>query len=118
MKTKRFDIWLTDLPDSYGTEPGKTRPAVIVQTNRLNQAEHLSTIICPVSSQHREGFTLLRIEVKASSKNGLQKTSYILTDQIRAISVSRLRNKIGELDFEDGKLLADTLSIILDLNKS
>ncbi|MDQ6901963.1 MAG: type II toxin-antitoxin system PemK/MazF family toxin, partial [Bacteroidota bacterium] len=45
MKYKQFDIWLADLNLTVGTEPGKTRPVVIIQTDLLNET-HLSTIIC------------------------------------------------------------------------
>jgi mRNA interferase MazF len=30
MKIKQYDIWLANLNPSRGTEPGKTRPVVIV----------------------------------------------------------------------------------------
>jgi len=48
MKIKQFDIWLADLNPKKGTEPGKIRPVVIVQTDLLNET-HLSTIICPIT---------------------------------------------------------------------
>ena len=50
MKLKQFDIWLADLNPRLGTEAGKTRPVVIVQTDLLNDF-HLSTVICPITSK-------------------------------------------------------------------
>ena len=49
MKIKQFDIWLADLNPARGTEPGKTRPVVIIQTDLLNDT-HLSTLVCPVTT--------------------------------------------------------------------
>lgn len=43
MKIKQYDIWLADINQSKGTEPGKTRPVVIIQTDLLN-SHHLSTV--------------------------------------------------------------------------
>jgi mRNA interferase MazF len=44
MKVKQFEIWLADLNPSRGTEPGKVRPVVIVQTDLLNEI-HASTVV-------------------------------------------------------------------------
>jgi mRNA interferase MazF len=50
MQTKQFEIWIADLNPQIGTEPGKTRPVLIVQTNLLNSIPHPSTIICPITT--------------------------------------------------------------------
>ncbi|MEO6902609.1 MAG: type II toxin-antitoxin system PemK/MazF family toxin [Bacteroidia bacterium] len=44
MQIKQFDIWLSDLNPARGTEPGKTRSVVVVQTDLLNEM-YPSTII-------------------------------------------------------------------------
>ena len=89
MKIKQYDIWLANLNPSRGTEPGKTRPVVIVQTNLLNE-EHLSTLVCPVTTNVNPEIELLRVHLK---KGQLDKPSDILVDQIRAINNRRLKKK-------------------------
>ncbi|MFN2423284.1 MAG: type II toxin-antitoxin system PemK/MazF family toxin, partial [Cryomorphaceae bacterium] len=42
MKVKKFEIWLANLDPRMGTEAGKTRPVVVVQTDLLNRV-HPST---------------------------------------------------------------------------
>ena len=37
MKIKQYEIWIADLNPRFGTETGKTRPVVIVQTDLLNK---------------------------------------------------------------------------------
>ena len=63
MKIKQFDIWLADLNPSRGTEPGKTRPVVIIQTDLLNDS-HLLTIICPITTNIQPEIELLRVHLK------------------------------------------------------
>ena len=63
MKFKQFDIWLADLNPTIGTEPGKTRPVVIMQTNLLNET-HTSTIICPITTNVLNNTQILRIHLK------------------------------------------------------
>ena len=111
MKIKQYDIWLANLNPSKGTEPGKIRPVVIVQTDLLNDS-HLSTIICPVSTNLIPDAELLRVHLK---KGQLDKLSDVLIDQIRAIDNKRLLNKIGMLSTDQIKTLKSNISIVLDL---
>ena len=111
MKIKQFDIWLADLNPSIGTEPGKTRPVVIVQTDLLNEI-HLSTLICPVTTNVKPEIELLRVHFK---KNQLDKLSDVLVDQIRAIDNKRLIKRLGQLTNEQQAKLRENLRIVLDI---
>ena len=111
MKIKQFDIWLADLNPTRGTEPGKTRPVVIVQTDLLN-SEHLSTVICPVTTNVKHDIELLRVHLK---KDQLNKLSDILVDQIRAIDNKRLLKKLGQLTKEQREKLKENIKVVLDL---
>ena len=91
MKINQYDIWLADLNPSRGTEPGKTRPVVVLQTDLLNET-HLSTIICPISTNVLPDVDILRVHL---NRNQLDKLSDILVDQIRAIDNKRLLQKLG-----------------------
>jgi len=95
---KQYDIWTADLSPATGIEPGKTRPVVILQSDILHEAGHSSTIVCAISSQPREGFSLIRIVITPEPTNGLLKQSYILADQVRAVDLIRLGERIGRLD--------------------
>lgn len=50
MVIKQFEIWMADLIPQIGTEPGKTRPVLVIQTNLLNKIPHPSTIVCPIQT--------------------------------------------------------------------
>ena len=111
MNLKQYDIWLADLNPRVGTEPGKTRPVVIIQTNLLNEF-HPSTIICPLTSKINTDIQLLRVHLK---KGQLDKASDILVDQIRAIDNSRLIKKLGALTKEQIQTLKTNIRIVLDI---
>ena len=111
MKIKQFDIWLADLNPSRGTEPGKTRPVVIIQTNLLNDT-HLSTVVCPITSNVQPEINLLRIHLK---KGQLDKLSDVLVDQIRAIDNKRFIKKVGQLNKVQIMKIKDNIRIVLDL---
>jgi mRNA interferase MazF len=111
MKLKQFDIWLADLNPRLGTEAGKTRPVVIVQTDLLNDF-HLSTVICPITSKVNKEIELLRVHLK---KGQLDKPSDILVDQLRAIDNNRLKMKVGTLTKEQIQTLKVNIKIVLDI---
>lgn len=111
MKIEQYDIWLANLNPSKGTEPGKTRPVVVVQTNLLNEL-HPSTIICPITSNVQPQIELLRVHLKKP----LDQPSDILVDQIRAIDNKRLIQKLGKLNQEQIRKLNQNLVVVLDLN--
>ncbi|MDZ4071155.1 MAG: type II toxin-antitoxin system PemK/MazF family toxin [Sediminibacterium sp.] len=111
MKIKQYDIWLANLNPGKGTEPGKTRPVVIVQTDLLNDT-HLSTIVCPITTNIQPDMNILRVHLK---KSQLDQQSDILIDQIRAIDNKRLIQRIGKLNQDQIQLLKKNLLIVLDL---
>lgn len=112
MKIKQFDIWLADLNPKKGTEPGKIRPVVIVQTDLINDT-HLSTIICPITTNVIPEVELLRVHL---NKSQLDKLSDILVDQIRAIDNKRLIKKVGKLTDSQIIKLKENIRVILDLD--
>jgi mRNA interferase MazF len=111
MKIKQYDIWLANLNPSKGTEPGKTRPVVIIQTDLLNET-HLSTIICPITTNVNKEIELLRVHLKSGQ---LDNISDILVDQIRAIDNKRLIKKLGQLNKDQKIRLKSNLRIVLDI---
>ena len=108
---KQFEIWLADLNPARGTEPGKTRPVVIVQTDLLNDT-HLSTVICPVTTNVKMEIKLLRVHLEEGQ---IDKPSDILVDQMRAIDNNRLLIKIGQLTRDQQIRLKENLKLVLDL---
>jgi mRNA interferase MazF len=114
MKIKQFDIWIADLEPQRGTETGKVRPVLIVQTNLLNN-EHPSSIVCPITTNVQKESQILRVRIKKGMSN-LKVDSDIMIDQIRAIDNRRLVNKIGELTKDLQYLVKDNIKIILDLD--
>lgn len=111
MKLKQYDIWLAELNPRVGTEPGKTRPVVVIQTNLLNEF-HPSTLVCPVTSSVNKDIQLLRVHLKRSQ---LDKPSDILVDQIRAIDNKRFKKRLASLTKEQIQTLQTNVRIVLDI---
>jgi mRNA interferase MazF len=87
---KRYEIRWAALDPVQGAEMAKTRPAVIVSLDALNQ--RLQTVtICPLTSHlHPTWRTRLGCRVGGQSAE-------IAVDQIRTVSKARLGRKLGAL---------------------
>lgn len=85
---ERGTVWLADLNSRRGTEPGKTRPVLIVQASALLAAGHPSTLIVPLTTKLTEDAEPLRVRV--SAVGNLRQPSDVLVDQLRAIDNRRL----------------------------
>ena len=113
MKIKQFEIWIADLNPRMGTEPGKIRPVIIVQTDLLNK-EHPSTIVCPITTNVKPDSEILRVHLK-KSKVGPKEDCDIMIDQVRAIDNKRLLKKVGKVDGDIADKVMENLKIVLDL---
>jgi mRNA-degrading endonuclease toxin of MazEF toxin-antitoxin module len=72
---KKGEIWIASLEPKTGSDVGKQRPVVIAQTDLLNDVNHPTVLVLPVSSQTQQENPLrLRIEHACFEK----KYGYIL----------------------------------------
>ena len=113
MKAKQFEIWIADLNPTIGTEPGKVRPVIIVQTDLLNK-HHSSSIICPITTNVQKESEILRIHLKKGCC-GLNEACDIMIDQVRAVDNKRLIKKVGVVPSEILEKIKENLKILLDL---
>lgn len=111
MTIRKFHVYTADLNPRFGTEPGKIRPVVVVQTNLLNN-EHSSTIICPITTNIQPRAEILRVHLK-KGEAGLKKASDIIVDQIRSIDNRRFTEHLGELSEIHRFRLLNNLKILL-----
>ena len=121
LKLQRGQVWQVDFePQTHKQEPGKRgRPALIIQTNILNDAGHATTIVIPCTTQtyrdgQGDGFPL-RVAIGKLGK--LPEDTDLLVDQIRTISNQRLMGSkpIAELSRTQVKRVEDALRILIAL---
>ena len=123
MEIARGWFYLADLNPQRGTEPGKTRPVLVIQTDLLTRAGHPSCIVLPLTTMIQNDAEPLRVRVSAEHP-GFDVDSDVMIDQIRAIDIRRLFR--GDTDVlikriaqADAGILRDIercLSLVLDLN--
>ncbi|SDA48962.1 mRNA interferase MazF [Algoriphagus alkaliphilus] len=113
MTTKKNEIWLANLDPRFGTEAGKTRPVLIIQSDLLNKF-HPSSLICPITTNVKPESKILRVQLKKGVA-GVIEDCDVMIDQIRAIDNKRLLKRIGSLSNELSQKVKENLKIVLDL---
>jgi mRNA interferase MazF len=114
MTAKQDEIWLANLDPRFGTEAGKTRPVLVVQTDILNKV-HPSTLICPITTNVQIESQILRVNIKKGVAL-VKENCDIMIDQLRAIDNRRLVKKIGKVPVNISEKVKENLKIILDLD--
>ena len=96
MTIKRGEMYFADLSPVVGSEQGGIRPVLIIQNDVGNKFSP-TVIAAAITSQTEKNHLPTHIHIQ-SKEHGLMKNSIILTEQIRTIDKSRLKERIGQLD--------------------
>ncbi len=97
MNIKRGDIFYADLSPAIGSEQDGIRPVLIIQNDIGNK--YSPTIIgIPITTRIKRTNLPTHVPIYASI-TGIPKDSIILVEQIRTLDKSRLKTRIGRLDF-------------------
>ncbi len=87
MKIRRGSLYLADLSTRLGTEAGKVRPVLVVQTDLLNDVGHPSTWVLPCTTR-LTGENLLRVPLPKGIA-GNREECEVMIDRSRAIDNRR-----------------------------
>jgi mRNA interferase MazF len=110
----RGDIWVVDWSPARGSEQSGMRPAVVVQTDAANlNPRYPNTIVVTVSTKGRP--VPFHVLIEPSDQNGLKEISFAKCEQVLTISKERLVRRVGHLDEERLKLVANSLRKVLEI---
>ena len=95
MKVQRGVLYLADLNPRAGTEPGKVRPVLVVQTDLLTETGHPSTWVLPCTTR-LTGENLLRVPLPRGIAGNAEECE-VMVDQSRAIDNRRITRSLKAL---------------------
>lgn len=113
MEIRHGVLYLADLNPRMGSEAGKIRPVLVIQTDFLNELDHPSTWILPCTT-HLTGDSLLRVELPKGIAGNLQDCE-VMIDQNRAIDNRRFKKKLKPVPISILKEVKDKIRLLGDL---
>ena len=114
MELKRGHFYIVDFNPRVKTKPGKLRPAVVLQSDLVNEAGYPSTIVIPTTTRLIEDPGILRLRIK-KGHGGLTHDSDFLLGQLIAVANESFRKEIGVLPDHLMDELEKRIRIILGL---
>ena len=113
LRPRRGWVYMADLDPPFGTEPGKVRPVLALQTDLLNRI-HPSTVVMLLTTNVYAPSRFLRVHLK-KGEAGLGADSDVMIDQLRAIDNRRLRRALGAAPARCLEEIERAVAILLDL---
>ena len=114
LKLSHGEVWLANLNPGRGTEAGKTRPVLIVQSQALLDAGHPSTLVLPLTTRLIDDAEPLRLRLPAQDQ--LEQDSDVLVDQLRALDNRCLMGKaLATCDVEFMRRVYAALCEVMDV---
>jgi mRNA interferase MazF len=108
MMPRRGEIWWVALDPVAGSEIAKTRPAVVLTNDIVNQRRR-TVVVIPLSSAPSASPPIL-VSIRCAGRDAVA-----VIDQIRAVSKQRLRDRVGEVSAPELTALEEALREVLDL---
>jgi len=93
---------------------GKPRPALVIQADAFG--EHASVTVLPVTSM-RVAAPLLRVTLRPSTENGLQKTSQVMVDKAITVRREKIGPAFGRIDADAMVEIERCLAVFLGIAK-
>jgi mRNA interferase MazF len=114
MPIKRGHLYVIDFNPRIKTKPGKLRPALVLQSDLVNEAGYPSTIVIPTTTRLVENAGILRLHLK-KGQGGVTRDSDLLLGQLIAVANESFRQEIGVLPNPVMEELENRIRIILSL---
>jgi mRNA interferase MazF len=113
VKIRHGYLYLADLNPRQGTEAGRIRPVIVIQSDYLNEAGHPSTSVLPCTTR-TVGENILRV-VLPKKIAGNRENCEVMLDQSRSIDNKRFQKEIGRLPLLVLKEIKEKLRLLGDL---
>lgn len=94
---QRGEIWWADFGEPVGSEPGFTRPVLIMQSNDFNDTDLRTIVVVAITSNLRLANMPGNVLVERRPSSPFSRDSVINVTQITTIDRSILRDMIGRL---------------------
>jgi len=115
VEVARGDIWWADLPDPVASDPGGTRPVLIVQANAFNRSRISTVLAVIITTNERMGDAPGNVRL-SSRETGLREQSVVNISQIVTADRTFLRQRIGRVRAETMARVESGLRLILGLS--
>ena len=112
MVVEQGDVFWTDLGVPFGSEPGKRRPVVVVQSDLFNRTRMNTVVVVALTTRLRLGDLPGNVTLQRGEAN-LPRRSVANVTQIATVDRARLGERIGRLSGDRVEAVLDGMRLLL-----
>lgn len=105
------EIWLVSFDPVVGHEQGGIRPGLVISNDLFNRATHTFCMLIPLTRTDRGIVSHVQID---PPEGGLRDRSFVLCEQVKSLSVSRLQRRLGRVDQATVERVRTILKMFID----
>ena len=109
---KRGEIWWASMGEPRGSEPGYSRPVIIVSSNEFNQSLIQTVIVAVVTSNLRLVDAPGNFKITKKQSN-LSKDSVVNVSQLITLDKTFLTEQVGKLNSKNISFLNEGIQLVL-----
>ena len=114
MVIERGEIWWAELPEPHGSEPGYSRPVVVVQSDDFNRSRISTVVVVVVTSNLRLAEAPGNVYLPRKT-SGLPKDSVANVSQLMTLDKSYLTSRVARLGSQEFAAVEAGLKLVLSL---
>lgn len=105
------EVWSTLFEPASGHEQRGIRPALVISNESFNRLPHSFCILVPLTRTNKGIPSQIPVY---PPDGGLRETSFIMCEQEKSLSVTRLRRRMGSVDTDTLELVQATVAMFID----
>lgn len=105
------EVWSVSFDPVQGHEQGGVRPALIISNDRFNRTPHTLCILVPLTRTDRGIPSHILIH---PPEGGLRDLSFVLCEQVRSLSVTRLHRRLGTVEQSTMEQVQSMVAMFID----
>ena len=113
MVIRQGEVYWADLDEPQGSEPGYTRPYVVIQNNVFNQSRINTVLLCALTSNPKRGQDPGNVTLN-TGEAGLPKQSIVVVSQLVTLDKSQLGDYIGALSKSRVRQILDGIQLMTE----
>lgn len=108
----RGEVWEVELDPIRGREQAGRRPGLVISTDRFNHGPAGLVVLLPITSVEKR--IPFHVEI-GRPEAWLRKRSFVKPEDVRSVSIERLRRRLGVTSAETMRAVETRLRVLLEL---
>ena len=114
MVVRQGEVFWIAFGNAQGSEPAGKRPALVIQSDRLNRTALATTVVAAITSNLKWAAATGNVRLR-KGEGGLRKASVVNVSQLRTVDKAALVQRTGRLSRDRVRSVIEGLDIVFEM---